>query len=332
MATVSAGWRRRAPRAALAVWIACAAALLHGFAATAAARSDPPATVQAAPAPAGRAPQLSTQQVLRRSLRAEPDQEYFLYIPGRGGQGAPLFVAVHGISRNAPEHAGLFADYAEKHGVVLLAPYFTASGNDDYQRLGRAGRGPRADLALDRMIDEAGELTGATTGKIYLFGFSGGAQFAHRYAMAHPDRIERVVVAAAGWYTFPDAAVAYPYGIGPSPDFRDVRFDPDRFLRVPIAVFVGEDDVGDENVRRNPDVDRQQGVTRLERARNWVAAMRAAAAARGIEPRIEFESVPGIHHSFAQFMREGGLGDRVFAALFGPAAVQPAGGMAGRAP
>jgi pimeloyl-ACP methyl ester carboxylesterase len=177
-----------------------------------------------------------------------------------------------------------------------------------------------------------GELTGATTTKIYLFGFSGGAQFAHRYAMAHPERIERVVVAAAGWYTFPDDAVAYPYGIGPSPDFADVRFDPDRFLRLPIAVFVGADDVGDDNVRRNPDVDRQQGVTRLERGRNWVAAMRSAAAVRRIEPRIEFESVAGIHHSFAQFMREGRLGDRVFAALFGPAPAQPAGSVAGRAP
>jgi len=34
--------------------------------------------------------------------------------------------------------------------------------------------------------------------------------------------------------------------------------------------------------------------------------------------------VPGIGHSFKQFMLEGGLGDRVFGALFGPArAVAP---------
>jgi pimeloyl-ACP methyl ester carboxylesterase len=275
------------------------------------ARASAPAMQKAEAAP------LPAQQILRRALRANPAQEYFLYIPSRGARGAPLFVAVHGISRNAKEHATLFAPYAEKHGVVLLAPYFTERQHGDYQRLGRAGHGPRADLALDGMVAEVAELTGASVERLYLFGFSGGAQFAHRYAMAHPERVARAVVGAAGWYTFPDPQTPYPYGIGPDPDLANVRFEPDKFLRVPIAVMVGEKDVTDENLRRNPEVDRQQGVTRLERARNWVEAMREAAAARRLEPLVTYESVPGIRHSFNQFMMEGELGDRVFLALFG---------------
>jgi pimeloyl-ACP methyl ester carboxylesterase len=229
-----------------------------------------------------------------------------------------VFVTVHGISRNVDEHAALFAPYAERFGVVLVAPSFTHVGHAGYQRLGGKGRDRQDDAGLDAILEEVETLTGADAGKFYLFGFSGGAQFAHRYTMAHPDRVARAAVAAAGWYTFPESATPYPYGLGPSPAFPGVAFEPEAFLRVPIAVFVGgEDTASGENLRRNPDVDRQQGVTRLERAQTWVAAMRRAAHARGLEPLVTYEQVAGIRHSFKQFMQEGGLGDRVFAALFG---------------
>src|SRR5262245_27992916 len=143
-----------------------------------------------------------TQRVVRRMLRANPRQEYFLYVPSSGGARAPLFVTVHGISRNAQEHATLFSRHAEAYGVVLVAPYFAEGQHGDYQRLGRAGRGGRADATLDSIIVEVASLTGASTQKIYLFGFSGGAQFAHRYTMAHPRQVARAAVAAAGWYTY----------------------------------------------------------------------------------------------------------------------------------
>lgn len=259
------------------------------------------------------------QQIVRRALRADSTQEYLIYVPGKGGDGAPLFVAAHGISRNAEEHATLFAPFAEKRGVVLVAPYFDPDEHDDYQRLGRTGRGRRADQALDAILEEVRSLTGASGGKVLLFGFSGGAQFAHRYTMLHPDRVERAVVAAAGWYTFPDSSITYPYGIGPTADLEGARFEPQKFLRVPIKVLVGEADTGSTNLRQNAAVDRQQGTTRLERARNWAGAMRHAAQERGQVPLVTFEQVPAIKHSFKQFMLEGGLGDKVFSALFEPA-------------
>ena len=258
------------------------------------------------------------QLVVRRALRTDPTQEYLLYVPGRGGEGAPLFVAAHGISRNAEEHATLFAPFAEQRGVVLVAPCFDPDTHDDYQRLGRDGRGRRADHALDAILDEVRSLTGARGGKVLLFGFSGGAQFAHRYTMLHPDRVERAVVAAAGWYTFPDSSIPYPYGIAPDAGLEGARFEPRSFLRVPITVLVGQADTGSTNLRQNAQVDRQQGTTRVARARNWAEAMRRAAIASGQEPLVKFESVPAIKHSFKQFMLEGGLGDKVFAALLEP--------------
>jgi poly(3-hydroxybutyrate) depolymerase len=264
------------------------------------------------------------KRVLRRVSQADPAQEYFLYVPSSGGRQAPLFVSVHGVSRNASQHARLFSRYAERHGAVLVAPRFTEEDHRDYQRLGREGRGKRADLALDRILEEVGSLTGASAAQFYLFGHSGGAQFAHRYTMAHPHRIVRAAIASAGWYTFPDPKTRFPYGIRATRRLPGVRFDAEEFLRVPIAVLVGSED-GDatNNLRRTARVDRQQGTTRVERARKWVDAMRAAAADHHLEPLVSFERIPGNSHSFRRFMESGGLGDRVFEALFGlPAAAK----------
>jgi poly(3-hydroxybutyrate) depolymerase len=291
------------------LWIALAAALVPG---TACVDASPRTTAAVA---AER--ELPRGQVVRRTLRADRNQEYLVYVPRQAVRGAPILVTVHGISRNVDEHAKLFAPHAEEHDVVLIAPFFTTGRNAGYQRLTRDGAASRADHALDAIVAEVAAATGADGRRFRLFGFSGGAQFAHRYTLAHPERVISAAIGAAGWYTFPDPRTPYPYGLGPSDDRSNLRFDPARFLRVPIAVFVGREDIaGGESLRRNPRVDRQQGTTRLERARRWVAAMNQAARSHGLPPPASFHEVAGIEHSFRQFMKEGDLGERVFAALF----------------
>lgn len=254
--------------------------------------------------------------MLRRALRSNPSQEYLVYVPSAGGADAPLFVPVHGISRNAHEQARLFAPLCEALGAVLVAPYFAGEEHRDYQRLGRLGRGRRADAALEAILEEVASLTGAAATRIHLFGYSGGAQFAHRYVMAHPHRVARAAVVSAGWYTFPDARKRFPYGIRTSPKLPGVRFDPEEFLRVPISVLVGAKDGGSARLRRTRRVDRQQGVTRVERARNWVQAMRTAAEAYQLEPLVSYVEVDSSNHSFTQFAERGALAERVFGALF----------------
>lgn len=264
----------------------------------------------------GSQPPLPRQQVLQLVSQIDPTQEYLAYIPSSGGDGAPVFVTVHGLSRNVHEHASLFSSYCEDLGVVLVAPYFPEERSSDYQRLGRSGRGPRADAALDTILEEISWMTGAATSRVHLFGFSGGAQFAHRYAMAHPQRVARAVIAAAGWYTFPDGSRRYPYGIRASRELPDVHFGPEEFLQVPITVIVGDQDVTSVDLRCTRRVNRQQGEHRLERAQNWVRAMRAAARTYHLDPVVTFETIPDGDHSFGNLMRMGGLGDRVFTALF----------------
>jgi pimeloyl-ACP methyl ester carboxylesterase len=273
--------------------------------------------VAAAPVP--QPDDLPTGQVVQRSLRDDPTQHYFVYVPHKGGQGARLLVSVHGISRNAEETAVGFARRAERYGVVLVAPLFPRDRFPDYQRLGREGRGDRADKVLDGILAEVGRLTGARTDKLYLFGYSGGAQFAHRYTMAYPERVASIVIGAAGWYTFPDQARTYPRGIRASRALPGLDLDPKKFLKVPACVLVGERDITrDPQLRQNRRLDRQQGSTRVERGERWVDAMGLAAQAQGLDTRYRFELLPRSNHSFERSLRRGKMAGRVFRFLFGP--------------
>jgi dienelactone hydrolase len=254
-------------------------------------------------------------RVLLRALRSDPTQAYLLQIPPTGAVDAPVFVSVHGVSRNAHEQARVFSERCSEQGIVLVVPIFTAGQHPDYQRLGRRGRGVRADRLLDRCLAEIVSLTGADVTQFYLFGYSGGAQFAHRYVMAHPHRVVRAVVGAAGWYTFPDHRQRYPYGIRPSRSVPDLNFNPERFLRVPIDVLIGREDTRSSNLRRTKRLEAQQGANRLERARNWVAAMREGAGMYGLPPATTLTEVDGTDHSFSRFCRRGGLVERVFASM-----------------
>lgn len=247
-----------------------------------------------------------------------------MYVPTSRTANAPLLVAVHGISRNAPQQAKLLAPHAERYATVLLAPHFDEERFGAYQRLGREQPGARADVVLDEMFQEIAWLAGAETAQIYLFGFSGGAQFAHRYAMAHPERVAHAVLVSAGWYTFPDPAVRFPYGLRPSRKHALITFDPEAFLRVPITVLVAQEDDSNSSLRRTARCDAQQGVTRRERAHNWVNAMRAAAEAHNIEPVVNIEEFSGGNHSFKAFIQDERHASRLFDLLFGRREAAPA--------
>lgn len=277
------------------------------------------------PTPDPSAP-LTRGRVSRRRLADDRDFNYFIYVPTRPIVRPRMFITVHGISRNAREHAQRYARLAEEYGVVLVAPEFTAKRFPDYQRLGRASHGDRADRVLERVIAEASRLSGAVGDKVYLFGYSGGGQFVHRYAMAYPERVAAYVVGAAGWYTFPDPTLPYPRGIEPISALPNLRFDPARFLIVPGAVVVGDRDVHPGTaLRKTESVEMQQGATRFERGKRWIACMNEQARHRGLPAQFRFHQLPRSPHSFSKSMQRGDMGHWVFERLFGIRSVETSG-------
>jgi pimeloyl-ACP methyl ester carboxylesterase len=205
-------------------------------------------------------------------------------------------VAIHGIGRGARELAETFAAQAAGHGRAVIAPLFDAGRWNGYQR---AVAPRRADYALLGLLDELSAEGLVPAGRFDLAGYSGGAQFAHRFAMLYPHRLRRLSVCAAGWWTMPDDA-AFPYGLSGDWGAR-LAAGLDRFLALDIRVSVGAaDDRPDAATRSTPALDAAQGGDRVGRAGAWVAALRGEAARRGLPAlRLSLTLLPGAGHDFA---------------------------------
>lgn len=230
---------------------------------------------------------------------AAPELETLLYFPRSAPASRRALVSVHGVARNAMEHALLFSAEAERRGAAIIAPMFSERRFRGYQTLRKRRHHLAPEQAFERMLENLAQLSGLDLGRLSLFGYSGGGQFAHRFAMIHPERIARLSVGAAGWYTFPDPARAYPQGIAHPPSRLPV-IDLEPFLQLPVQVLVGDADLQrDEALNQKPEIDQRQGLTRVERGRRWVEALQQAARLRGISPNASFRLMPGVAHSFS---------------------------------
>ncbi|MCB1906178.1 MAG: hypothetical protein KDH15_02315 [Rhodocyclaceae bacterium] len=256
------------------------------------------------------------------TMRLDEDRRfrYLAYIPESATAGARMLVTVHGISRNAREHLRMMAPLAERFGVVMLAPCYGRQRFPSYQRLLPDDKGMRPDVLLRAAARELAQLSGASDRLLYLFGYSGGAQFVHRFAMHWPARVARYALGAAGWYTFPDAGQRYPYGLARSQRHDLGEIDLEAFLKLPGLVLVGERDVHkDSALRDSRRLERQQGGSRMERAGNWVAAVNSAAHLRSMPAPVRFDTLARSPHSFSRSMRRGDMGEKVFRHFFGAA-------------
>ena len=221
----------------------------------------------------------------------------WLALPARPDPAAPPLVAVHGIGRGAREMAENFAARAAAEGRAVVAPLFDETRWQGYQR---AVAPRRADLALLGLLGDLAAAGIVAGDAVDLVGYSGGAQFAHRFAMLYPHRLRRLSVCAAGWWTMPTPAAAFPYGVAGAWGMR-LAAGMDRFLGLDLAVSVGaDDDRPDPAMRSAPALDAAQGPHRVARAQAWVAALRAEAARRGLPaPRLSLTLLPGCGHDFA---------------------------------
>lgn len=245
----------------------------------------------------------------QRRARGRESLGCWLALPKEMAADAVPLVAVHGIRRGARDQARFYGERAAALGRPVIAPLFSKKRWPHYQQVVRR---QRADLALLSLLREL-QLAGLwQSRKFDLAGYSGGAQFAHRFAMLYPHLVSRLTVASAGWYTFPDAA-AFPYGLaersGRSDDWGPrLAAGLDGFLRIPIQVCVGaQDNVQDGNTRSGEAIDAQQGKDRLSRAANWTAALCAAARQRDLNPDIQLKVLPDCGHNFRACITRGGL-------------------------
>ena len=241
------------------------------------------------------APQLRPQ-FLR--IGGEPEREYYVLLPSQLRADAEPLVLVHGISRNAAELVVRFAALAEQSGVPLIAPLFRRESYGQYQQVVDPRTAVASDRALDDILADVSARFGLGTRRIALFGFSGGAQFVHRYTLIHPQRVRACVPVSAGWYTMPDPDLAWPLGLKGLPGGP---LDP-AAQAVPFHLIVGQRDRRDDDaLRRSARLDALQGVNRHARAKSWHRALRRA----GWSEQSSLTVLPRTRHNFSCAHRNG---------------------------
>ncbi|MEL7281214.1 MAG: alpha/beta hydrolase [Pseudomonadota bacterium] len=233
-------------------------------------------------------------------------------IPEKVTHGLAPLLALHGISRKAETIFGAFGPACDRAGRILIVPRFSRKDWPHFQTIGRH----RPDQALLALMDHLHQTGVISAGRVSLFGYSGGAQLAHRFAMLYPQRIASLHVAAAGWYCVPDHKLTFPMGLAQpntQPDktggFNAASLSTLQlraFLKLPIYVYVGREDVmRDDTLRKHPTLEAHQGRTRLARARSYIASLRCAAEARCISPDMDFTELPGCAHDFSTCAKAG---------------------------
>lgn len=185
--------------------------------------------------------------------------------------------------------------FAEQNHVLVVAPVLGGSDFADYREL--TGRIIHPDTFVDAVIDgPVRRLMRGWDGKFCLHGHSAGGQFAARYAVAHPGRLECAILSAPSTYAMPTGAVAWPYGMAAS-HRRGQHPAPPRAAWIaaatstPTRVIVGSLDT-----ETRPAAAGQVGASRLARAHAWASGMRALAAGAGRVSQVRFEEVPGSAH------------------------------------
>jgi poly(3-hydroxybutyrate) depolymerase len=238
------------------------------------------------------------------ALQAEPRVGYRLCVPrGYDPAGAsrhPLLVALHGSMRE--DHAGPFLHFVEATGTIVLAPVFPGglaiAGDLDAYKFLRF-EGFACDRLLLAMIAEVAakyrlEGDGA---RFAMFGFSGGAQFAHRFLYLYPDRLRAVSLAAPGLVTLLDDRLPWWVGTGGMAEvFGRDPIDRRAIAGVPVQIVVGaaDDDPTEITIRAGahdwmPGIN-DAGRTRLDRCAALAASLRNAGLT------VRHDLVPGAGH------------------------------------
>jgi predicted esterase len=240
------------------------------------------------------------------ALQSDKRFSYCLYVPrscvAEGGRSVPVLALIHGSDRRPQQLRDEFAEFCEKHRCIALAPLFPAGIEgpeefDGYKYLG--GGDVRYDQVLLAMLGEVRAVYGADTGRFLLFGFSGGAHFAHRFLLLHPGRLRAVSIAAPGAVTLLDAGRDWPAGIRGMDHLFGAQPELPRVARVPVQLVVGGMDTDTSGIAVSTDHPawikgvNDQGVTRVQR----LVALRDSLASAGV--CAQYEVVTGGRHNLA---------------------------------
>tara|TARA_X000000950_G_scaffold31690_1_gene34238 strand:- start:2725 stop:3567 length:843 start_codon:yes stop_codon:yes gene_type:complete len=250
--------------------------------------------------------ELSARQIqkITFSYWEKPDIDIFYSSPKSINANTKLLFLMHGGSRAAEKYINDWISFSKDRNVVLVAPEFSKKYYPEYAFLMMSKENGKSlndeslyiNNSLGLLFDFFKAKLKLSTSHYRLYGHSGGSQFVHRYLLLSNDtRIEKAAMANAGFYTFLDDEITYPFGT------KKMKISDERikwFYRLKGGVFLGSAD-NDSNHESLPRMRkaRKQGKNRLERGKNFFEDLVKYGVDNNLPFRWRFQIVSNVGHS-----------------------------------
>jgi poly(3-hydroxybutyrate) depolymerase len=222
-----------------------------------------------------------------------------------------IVFVMHGGGRNANDYLNAWVELAEENNLLIIAPEFDNKFKNittrDYQE-GNVfkffgNKNPKSKWAytvVENIFDHIKSVNNITNSHYDIFGHSAGGQFVHRMVMLMPEsRIKTAIAANAGFYSFPDKHLAYPYGIKKTGITLDNEIQSAYKKR--LIVLLGElDNDPSLGTFRQTKKAMQQGANRLERGTNFFNANKKLSEQKEWLFNWKIDTVKNVGHNYKE--------------------------------
>lgn len=231
------------------------------------------------------------------------------YKPEAWQNGQKIVFVMHGGGRNADDYLDAWKSMADENSFLIVAPEFASKFADyttnDYQEGNLftffGTKNPREEWAytvVENIFDHLKSANGISNQGYDIFGHSAGGQFVHRMVMLMPEsRIETAIAANAGFYTFPDEELAFPYGIRKSGTALEPEIQKAYQKRLIILLGALDNDPS-LGIFRTTDLAMEQGANRLERGSKFYEANRRLKTKNNWTFEWEIDTVANVGHDY----------------------------------
>ena len=200
---------------------------------------------------------------------------YCTYIPSSYKPGQKndykLLVLIHSSDRSNQDLRDYFIDFAEQNNFILLSPLFPCGieEENDYDNYKYVKyKDNRFDLILLSMISQVSTKYNLSWKKFNMYGFSGGAHFAHRFLLLHPEKIDTLCIASPGSITQINSEKNWWVGTKNIKDIFGIEINLKKLARPKIHLCVGEKDTS------------TVAITHSQGKKHWMEGANSAGATR----------------------------------------------------
>ncbi|WP_200975613.1 hypothetical protein [Echinicola sp. 20G] len=221
-----------------------------------------------------------------------------------------IVFVMHGGGRNAEDYLNTWVELADKNNLLIIAPEFenkfSKYTTNDYQEGNLftffGTKNPKSEWAytvVENIFDHIKSANNITNERYDIFGHSAGGQFVHRMIMLMPEsRIGTAIAANAGFYSFPNEHLEFPYGI------KNTETDLKKSYKKRLIILLGELD-NDPNLGtfRTTDLAMEEGANRLERGTNFYNANKGIIDKNDWEFNWTLDTVRNVGHNYTEMSK-----------------------------